>query len=124
MIATGILVACLFAVLALTSNSLVTARKLQQHRTVDSGMISSMVYVKLFNTNRVDPGEFSMDLDGVLPGYKFDGYVTPYNETNKLAEIDYLVERDGKLELTNIMYMYLPTLNTSGSGISSELPQH
>src|SRR5579864_5212609 len=67
MIATGILVACLFAVLALVSNALVTARKLQQHKAIDAGTVASVIYVALVNTNRVDEGEIEVDWNNVLP---------------------------------------------------------
>ena len=121
LIAAGILVTCLFAVIALTSNSLVTARTLQQHKAVDSSTVASMIYVMLSNTNRLDEGEIPVDLEDVLPGYKCNAYLTALG-TNGLGEIDYLVERDGKLEVTNIFYMYLPNLKSGG--ISSTLPQH
>lgn len=121
LIATGILFTCLFAVLALTSNSLVTARKLQQHKAVDTSTISSLIYVMLSNTNRLDEGEIPVDLEDVLPGYKCEAWLSAKG-TNGLGEIDYLVTRDGQLELTNIFFMYLPNLKVGG--ISSTLPQH
>jgi Tfp pilus assembly protein PilV len=121
LIASGILMTCLFAVLMLTSNSLVTARMLQQHKSVDTSTISSLIYVMLANTNRLDEGEIPVDLTDVLPDYKCEAYLTAKG-TNGLGEIDYLVTRGGKLEATNIFFMYLPNLKVGG--ISSTLPQH
>src|SRR5258708_3278 len=68
MIAVGILFMCLFAVLALLSNSLRSARMLQQHRTVDTATIAGLLYVQLANTNQVSEGEQRIDLEDLYPG--------------------------------------------------------
>ena len=122
MIAVAILFTCLFAILALVSNALVTARKLQQHKAIDAGTVASVIYVALINTNRLDEGPIEIDWDSVLPrGYKGEADLTSIG-TNGLAEIDFLITHDQRLEMTNIFWMYLPNLKVGG--ISSSLPSH
>lgn len=122
MIAVAILFTCLFAVLALVSNALVTARKLQQHKAIDAGTVASVIYVALINTNRVNEGEIEVDWDNVLPrGYKGDAQLTSIG-TNGLGQVDFLVQHNQELDLQSHFWIYLPNLKPGG--ISSALPNH
>jgi hypothetical protein len=121
MIAVGILFMCLFGVMALLSNSLVSARKLQQHRTIDTGTVAGMIYVQLINTNQVVEGSVDVDLNEMYPGCKCDAQLTEI-ATNGLCQIDFLVERNQRLELQSHFLMYLPNLKQGG--ISATLPHH
>jgi len=121
LIAVGILFMCLFAVLALVSNSLTTARKLQQHKSIDTSTIASMIYVMLSNTNRVDEGEIPVDLAEVLPGYNCYAELNSVG-TNGLAQIDFEVHRNQEMPVQGHFLMYLPSLKPGT--ISSSLPSH
>lgn len=122
MIAVAILFTCLFAILALTSNALVTARQLQQHKAIDTGTIASYIYVALANTNRLDEGAIELDWEDVLPrGYKCEAFLTSIG-TNGLGQVDFLVQHNQQLELTNSFWIYNPSLKVGG--VSSSLPQH
>ena len=121
MIAVGILFMCLFAVLALLANSLGSARKLQQHRTIDTGSVAGMIYVELVNTNQVTEGPVDVDLGDMYPGCKCDAQLTQI-ASNGLCQIDFLVQRGQRLELQSHFLMYLP--NMKQGGISASLPQH
>jgi hypothetical protein len=121
MIAVGLLFMCLFAVLALTSNSLASARKLQQHRTIDTGTVAGMIYVQLVNTNQVAEGSLDVDLEEMYPGCKCDADLTQI-ASNGLCQIDFLVQRGQHLELQSHFLMYVPTLKQGG--ISASLPHH
>lgn len=121
MIAVGILFMCLFAVLALLSNSLVTARHLQQHRTIDTGTVAGLIYVQLTNTNNVTEGRVDVDLEEMYPGCKCDAEVTQL-ATNGLCQIDFLVESSQRLEVKSHFLMYLPNMKVGG--INKNLPSH
>ena len=122
MIATGILFTCLFAVLALVSNGLVAARNLQQRKTIDAGTVASVIYVALANTNRLDEGSIDLDWDNLLPrGYKCEAYLTSIG-TNGLGQVDFLVQHNQHLDLTNSFWIY--NINLKQGGISSSLPNH
>ncbi|HWD92177.1 MAG TPA: prepilin-type N-terminal cleavage/methylation domain-containing protein [Verrucomicrobiae bacterium] len=121
MIAVGLLFMCLFGVLALTANSLATARKLQQHRTIDTGTVAGMIYVQLINTNQVTEGQVDVDLEDMYPGCKCDADLTQI-ASNGLCQIDFLVQRGQRLEVQSHFLMYLPGLKQGG--ISASLPQH
>jgi hypothetical protein len=121
MIAVGILFMCLFGVMALLSNSLVSARKLQQHRTIDTDTVAGMIYVQLINTNQIAEGPVDVDLEEMYPGCKCDAQLTEI-ATNGLCQIDFLVERNQRLELQSHFLMYLPNLKQGG--ISATLPHH
>src|SRR5262249_11246665 len=70
MIAVMILFMCLFAVLALLSNSLASARRIQQaHKGVDVATVAGKLYVTIVNTNGMDEGSYDLDLGDVYPGY-------------------------------------------------------
>ena len=121
MIAVGLLFMCLFAVLALTSNALGSARKLQQHRTIDTGTVAGLIYVELVNTNQVTEGSVDVDLGDMYPGCKCDAELTQI-ASNGLCQIDFLVQRGQHLELQSHFLMYLP--NMKQGGISASLPYH
>jgi Prokaryotic N-terminal methylation motif len=121
MIAVGILFMCLFAVLALTSNSLASARKLQQHRTIDTGTVAGLIYVQVSNTNQVAEGSVDVDLEEMYPGCKCDADLTQI-ASNGLCQIDFLVQRGQHLELQSHFLMYVPNLKQGG--ISSTLRTH
>jgi hypothetical protein len=121
MIAVGILFMCLFAVLALLSNSLATARKLQQHRTVDIGTIDGMIYVKIANTNDVREGSSELDIEELYPGYHCH-YENKEIASNHLCQVNVEVDHNQRLELETHFLMYEPNLKTGGIG--KDLPQH
>jgi Tfp pilus assembly protein PilV len=121
MIAVGVLFMCLFAVLALLSNSLASARRLQQHRTLDASTIAGLIYVQLSNTNQVNEGEFDVDIKDMYPEYQCDPFLTQVG-TNGLCQIDFLVKKGQQLELKSSFLMFLPTVKQGG--ISSSLPHH
>jgi hypothetical protein len=122
MIAVGILFMCLFAVLALLSNSLATARKLQQHRTIDAGTVAGLIYVQLSNTNQVSEGRVDIDLEEMYPGYKCDVDLQEA-ATNGLCDIEYRVtDPKRQYDLHSHFLMYLPKLQKGG--INKSLPHH
>ena len=122
MIATGILFMCLFAVLALVSNGLVTARKLQQHKAIDAGTVASVIYVALVNTNRLDEGPIDLNWEDVLPsGYQCEADLTSIG-TNGLGQVDFLIRHNQELDLQSHFWIYNPNLKVGG--ISSSLPNH
>lgn len=121
MIAVGILFMCLFGVLALVSNSLTSARKLQQHRTIDTDSVAGLIYTELVDTNQVAEGPVDVDLDEMYPGCKCEADLTQI-ESNGLCQVDFLVERNQRLELKSHFLIYLPNLRQGG--ISATLPRH
>jgi hypothetical protein len=125
MIAVGILFMCLFAVLALLSNSLASARKLQQHRTIDVATADGLAYVPASTTNQLtedDAGDLPLDELYPNAGYKGTWYPTKAG-TNGLWLIDILVTRNNRLELQSHFMVYNPKAG-DGSGISKNLPHH
>jgi Tfp pilus assembly protein PilV len=120
MIAVGVLFMCLFAVLALLSNSLASARKLQQRRDIDTSSIAGMIYVQLINTNTVNEGPIDIDLNGMFPGGRCRADVTQVG-SNGLCQVDFDVERNQKVEAKLNFLVYLPNFK---QGISRNLPQH
>ena len=121
MIAVGILFMCLFAVMALLTNSLASARKLQQHRDIDTGSIAGLIYVQLVNTNSLNEGPVDVDLEEMYPGSKCRADLTQVG-TNGLCQVDFDVERNQKLEAQAHFFIYLPAMKLGG--ISRNLPQH
>jgi Tfp pilus assembly protein PilV len=121
MIAVGVLFMCLFAVLALLSNSLASARKLQQHRDIDTSSIAGLIYVQLVNTNSVTEGPVDVNLDEMYPGSSCRADLTQI-ASNGLCQVDFLVERNQKLEAQSHFLIFLP--NMKNGGISQTLPRH
>jgi len=122
MIAVGILFMCLFGVLALTSNSLRSARKLQMHRDLDAGTFVGYFYVQLANTNRIDEGPADIDLGDSFPGYK-SALDCEIRGTNGLWDIEYdVAEPTRHAEVHGHFLLYNP--NSQKAGISSTLRPH
>jgi len=121
MIAVGVLFMCLFGVLALLTNSLASARRLQTHRDIDTGSIAGMIYVQLINTNSLNEGPIDVDLEDMFPGSKCNADLTEVG-TNGLCQVDFDVERNQKLEAQSHFFIYLPNMKVGG--ISKNLPQH
>ncbi len=123
MLAVGILFMCLFGVLALTSNSLASARKLQQHKDLDAGTFESMIYMQLVNTNQIDEGDADIDLGDEFAGYKHVINIATYG-TNGLWDVEYDVANpQRKAEVHGHFLVYNPNGNRGG-GISKSLPHH
>ena len=121
MIAVAVLFMCLFGVLALLANSLASARKLQQHRDIDTGTVAGLIYVQLVNTNSLNEGPIDVDLEEMFPGSKCVADLTEIG-TNGLCQVDFEVERNSRLEVQSHFLVYLPSMKTGG--ISRNLPQH
>ena len=113
MIAVGVLFMCLFAVLALLTNSLASARKLQTHRDIDTGSIAGLIYVQLTNTNSLNEGPIDVDLEEMFPGSKCNADLTLVG-TNGLCQVDFDVERNQKLEAQSHFFIYLPNMKVGG----------
>ena len=121
MIAVGVLFMCLFAVMALLTNSLASARKLQQHRDIDTGSIAGMIYVQLVNTNSLNEGPIDVNLEEMFPGCRCKADLTQVG-TNGLCQVDFDVERNQKLEAQSHFFIYLPNMKLGG--IPRNPPQH
>lgn len=122
MIAVGILFMCLFAVLALTANSLASARKIQQHRDLDAGSFVGFFYVQLANTNRIDEGSAEIDLGDSFPGYH-TSLDCALVGTNGLWDIEYRVANPSKrAEVHGHFMVFNP--NSQQTGINRNLPTH
>jgi hypothetical protein len=82
-----------FAILALVSQSLDTARRLQRPM-VDAGLVASQLSL----TNKLFEGTESGDL-GALLGDAYKGYTWAYAvaevQTNKLFQVDIVIQRNG-----------------------------
>jgi hypothetical protein len=122
MIAVGILFMCLFAVLALTANSLTAARKLQQHKDLDASTFESMFYTQLVNTNQIDEGTADLDLGDEYAGYKSVVDIAERG-TNGLWDVEYDVANpQRKAEVHGHFLVYNPS--GKRGGISRSLPHH
>jgi hypothetical protein len=122
MIAVGVLFMCLFAVLALTTNSLRNARKIKQRRDLDAGSFVGYFYVQLANTNRIDEGAAEIDLGDSFPGYK-TALDCEIAGTNGLWDIEYdVAEPTRHAEVHGHFLLYNP--GTQKGGISPTLRPH
>jgi hypothetical protein len=122
MIAVGVLFMCLFAVLALTANSLRSARKIQQRRDLDAGSFVGYFYVQLINTNRIDEGPADIDLGESFPEYK-TALDCELVGTNGLWDIEYRVaEPTRHAEVHGHFLLYNPAAQKPG--INPNLRQH
>ncbi len=88
MVAIGIFFMAVFVILALVSSSLANARRLQRPM-VDAAMIASELSI----TNQLEEGATSGDFGKAYPGYSWTATTTEVM-TNKLFEVDYIVQRD------------------------------
>src|SRR5262249_2409491 len=122
MIAVGILFMCLFGVLALLSNSLRSARMLQQQKNLDTGSMAGLIYTQLANTNSVSEGPVDVDIQDFFPGYKVVVDLEE-RETNGLCDVEFdMVDPKRQAEIHDHFLMYLPNLKKGG--LSGNLPQH
>lgn len=113
MIACGIFFLCVFAILALVSNSLRNARMLRQ-MDVDAGSVAAQIV----KTNRLTEGTMSGDLDDV--GYPEYSYETDTEEaaTNGLWQVDIVVRRRGKRDPVDTMSIWVYSPDTRSSALT------
>lgn len=124
MIAVGILFMCLFGVLALTTNSLASARKLQEHKDLDAGTFESLFYTQLANTNQIDEGPADLDLGDEFANYKHE-VDCEIAGTNGLWDVEYDVAEPGRqAEVHGHFFVFNPNSMHNGGGISRSLPHH
>ncbi|HEX3856886.1 MAG TPA: prepilin-type N-terminal cleavage/methylation domain-containing protein [Verrucomicrobiae bacterium] len=97
MIAIAIFFMSVFVILALVSQSLANARRLQRP-IVDAGMIAS----ELSLTNQIVEENQSGDFGDAYPGYAWTADITEV-QTNKLFQVDYVVQRSDNREVMQKM---------------------
>ena len=97
MIAIGIFFMSMFVILSLVSQSLANARRLQRP-VVDAAMIAS----ELSLTNQLVEENQSGDFGDAYPGYTWTADITEVM-TNKLFQVDYVVQRSGSREVMQKM---------------------
>ncbi len=102
-----------FAILALVSQSLDEARRLQRPM-VDAGLVASALSL----TNQIVEGHFSGDL-GDLLGDSYKGYL--YNgdsvevKTNKLYEVDIVLQNEKQAVISQGSYLFYCPASPAGS---------
>ena len=110
MIACGIFFMSVFVILALVSQSLANARRLQRP-IVDAAMIAS----ELSLTNQIVEENQSGDFGGAYPGYTWTADITEV-QTNKLFQVDYVVQRsDNKEVMQKISVLFFRPQSPAGS---------
>jgi len=81
----------MFVVLALVSNSLNNARRLQQRSIVDAGVVAA----ELSQTNQLVESTYSQNLGNLL-GNAYNNYRCTYDvqevQTNKLFQVDFIIQ--------------------------------
>ncbi len=92
MIACGIFFMATFAILALVSNTLSNARRLQRI-DVDAGMAAAQVY-QIMKTNRQAEVSLSGDFGDSFPDYSWTADSQQF-DTNGLLQVDIVVTRRG-----------------------------
>jgi Tfp pilus assembly protein PilV len=97
MIAIAIFFMSVFVILALVSQSLANARRLQRP-IVDAAMIAS----ELSLTNQIVEANQSGDFGDAYPGYTWTADITEV-QTNKLFQVDYVVQRSDNREVMQKM---------------------
>ena len=97
MIAIGIFFMSVFVILALVSQSLANARRLQRP-IVDAAMIAS----ELSLTNQIVEANQSGDFGDAYPGYTWTADINEVM-TNRLFQVDYHVYRSGNREVMQKM---------------------
>jgi Tfp pilus assembly protein PilV len=97
MIAMGIFFMSVFVILSLVSSSLQNARRLQRPM-VDAAMIAS----ELSLTNKLVEMNMSGDFGKAYPGYTWTADINEVM-TNKLFQVDYVVQRNGSREIVQKM---------------------
>ena len=110
MIAIGIFFMAVFVILALVSSSLANARRLQRPM-VDAAMIASELSI----TNQLEEGDSSGDFGKAYPGYSWTASTTEVM-TNKLFEVDYVVQRDAdKTVMQKMSVLFFRPQSKAGS---------
>jgi hypothetical protein len=89
MIAVAIFFSCMFAILALVSNALRSARLLQQP-DVDPGVLAS--YVAMTNKLYEGPLDIPSELEDIYPDCRFDGEILEVG-SNGFFRVDMIVTR-------------------------------
>ncbi len=97
MVAMGIFFMSVFVILSLVSSALQNARRLQRPM-VDAAMIAS----ELSLTNQLVEMTQSGDFGKVYPGYTWTADINEIM-TNKLFQVDYIVQRSGSPEVVQKM---------------------
>lgn len=97
MIAMGIFFMSVFVILSLVSSSLQNARRLQRPM-VDAAMIAS----ELSLTNKLVETTMTGDFGKAYPGYTWTADINEVM-TNKLFQVDYVVQRSGSREAVQKM---------------------
>jgi len=115
MFAVGAFTIAMFSILALVSNSLADARRLQRPM-VDAGVVASL----LSQTNLVE-GTYHVNL-GDLLGDTYNGYNCTYDieevQTNKLFQVDFIVQDDsssGKPVISKMSMLLFSPNSQAGS---------
>jgi hypothetical protein len=117
MIAGGILFMCLFAILALVSTSLRSARLLQTTK-LDASMVAAQLYIEMTRTNQVTDMSGSGDFGDAFPNVRYEWELEEI-ETNGLCQFNVLVlSRSGGRGTDShvTMLLYLPNLRQTGFG--------
>jgi Tfp pilus assembly protein PilV len=110
MIAIAIFFMSVFVILALVSQSLANARRLQRP-IVDAAMIAS----ELSLTNQLVEASQSGDFGDAYPGYTWTADITEV-QTNKLFQVDYVVQRsDDKLVMQKMSVLFFRPQSPAGS---------
>jgi hypothetical protein len=110
MIAIGIFFGAVFVILALVSNTLANARRLQRPM-VDASMIAS----ELSLTNQLVEGNYSGDFGELYPGYTWNSVITE-ERTNKLFRVDYVVQNaDNKAVVSQMTLLLFRPQSAAGS---------
>jgi hypothetical protein len=118
MIAVGIFFVALFAILGLVSNSLRSARIIQQTKNVDAGMAAAQLAYQLTHTNQVSEGLQTVDLGEAYADYDCTADLYQIS-TNGLCQVDILVRRraSGQAgESKMSILLFLPNLQQGGPG--------
>jgi hypothetical protein len=97
MIAIGIFFMCVFVILSLVSSSLKNARRLERPM-VDAAMLAS----ELSLTNQIVETSQSGDFGKLYPGYTWTADISEVL-TNRLFQVDYVVERNDTKEAVQKM---------------------
>lgn len=97
MLAIGIFFMSVFVILALVSNTLQNARRLQRPM-VDAAMIAS----ELSLTNQIVEMTQSGDFGKLYPGYNWTANITEV-QSNKLFQVDYVVHQDANKQVMQTM---------------------
>jgi prepilin-type N-terminal cleavage/methylation domain-containing protein len=118
MIAIVIFCTAMFTILALVSNSLADARRLQRPM-VDAGEVASW----LSTTNKLVEGTYTKNL-GDLLGDAYDDYDCTYSveevQSNKLFQVDFVVQSDsGDKPVVSKMSILMFSPNSPGGSLDA-----